>query len=106
MAAGDQHQFVVVRELHHLAGRQQRPRRLLARHHQMAEPRAEPMAGIVLHRAHLGRGAERVGHALGGPLVVGREAHADMAVVEDRVVLAVGLLDLVQDWAIRKLFRP
>ena len=54
------------------------------------------MAGIVLHRAHFGRRAERVGDALGRALVVGREAHAHMAIVEDRVVLAVGLLDLVQ----------
>ena len=62
----------------------------------MAEPGREPMPGIVLHRLHLGRGAERVRHALGGALVVGREAHADMAIVEDRIVRAVGLLDLVQ----------
>src|SRR3546814_17395991 len=54
------------------------------------------MPGIVLHRPHLGRGAERVRHPLGGPLVVGGEAHADMAVVEDRVVRAVSLLDLVE----------
>ena len=46
--AGDEHQLVVGRELHHLAGRQQRPRGLLARDHQMAEPRAQPMTGIVL----------------------------------------------------------
>ena len=96
MTAGDQHQFVVVRQLHHFAWRQQRSRRLLARHHQVAEPWAQAMAGIVLHRPHLGGGAERIGHALGGPLVVRREAHAHMAVVEDGVVLAVGLLDLVQ----------
>ena len=62
----------------------------------MAEPRAEPAARIVLHGAHFGRHAERVGDTLGGALVVRREAHAHMAVVEDGVVLAVGLLDLVQ----------
>ena len=54
------------------------------------------MAGIVLHCAHLGRRAERIGHPLGGTLVIGREANANMAIVEDRVVGAIGLLDLVQ----------
>src|SRR3546814_4710063 len=31
-----------------------------------------------------------------GPLVVGRKGNADVAVVEDRIMLAVSLLDLVQ----------
>jgi hypothetical protein len=62
----------------------------------VAEPGREPVAGIVAHRALLGRGAERVGDALGGALVVGRERDPDMAIVEDRVVRAVGLLDLVE----------
>jgi hypothetical protein len=71
-------------------------RGLLPADHDMREPGREPMAGIVAHRALLGRGAERVGDALGGPLVVRREGDADMAIVEDGVVLAIGLLDLVE----------
>ena len=62
----------------------------------MAEPGREPVPGIVLHRLHLGGGAERVRHTLGCALVVGREADPHMAVVEDGVVRAVGLFDLVQ----------
>jgi hypothetical protein len=54
------------------------------------------MAGIITHRALLGRGAERVGNALGSALVIGRERDADMAIVQNRVVLAIGLLDLVE----------
>ncbi|MOA00105.1 hypothetical protein D3C78_1194530 [compost metagenome] len=54
------------------------------------------MAGIVALRAQLGRCAECLGDALGGALVVGGEGHPHMAVVEDRVVLAVGLVDLVE----------
>jgi len=54
------------------------------------------VAGIVLHRPHLGRGAERVGDALGRALVIRGEGDAHVAVVEDGVVLPVGLLDLVQ----------
>lgn len=54
------------------------------------------MPGVVLHRPHLGRRAERVGHPLRGALVIGREGDTDMAIVEDRVVLTVGLLDLVE----------
>src|SRR3546814_19872533 len=54
------------------------------------------MAGIVLHCPHLGRCSKRIGHTFGGALIIGREAHANMAIVEDRVVGAVGLLDLVQ----------
>src|SRR3546814_11569587 len=53
-------------------------------------------AGVVLHRAHLGRGPERVRDALGGPLVIGRETDPDMAIVENRIVEAIGLFDLVQ----------
>ena len=62
----------------------------------MPQPRRQPVPGIVLHCLHLGRGAERVRNAFGGSLVIGREADPDMAVVEDRVVRAIGLLDLVQ----------
>ena len=72
----------------------------------MGEPGREPVAGIVAHRALLGRGAERVRDALGGALVIGREGDADMAIVEDRIVLAIGLVDLVEDWAIRKARMP
>ena len=96
MAPGDQDQFICWRELHDLAGREQRARCFLASDHQVAEPRTEPMTGVILHRTHLGRGAECVAHAFCGSLVVGRKAHAYMAVVEDRIVLAVCLLDLIQ----------
>ena len=54
------------------------------------------MAGIVLHSLHFGRGAKRVRNALGRSLVVGGEADAHMAVIEDRVVRTVSFLDLVQ----------
>src|SRR3546814_14212245 len=64
------------------------------------------MTGIVLHRPHFGRSAERVGDTLGGPLVIGREADADMAVVEDRVVGPVGFLDLVQRLSDEEGFEP
>ena len=94
--AGDHDDLVGGGELHDLAGGHQRPGRLRARHHQMAEPWREAMAGIVLHRPHLGRRPERVRDALGGALVIGREADADMTIVQDRVIGAVGLLDLVQ----------
>ncbi len=62
----------------------------------MSEPGREAAAGIVLHRLHLGRRPKRVADALGGPLVIGGEAYPHMAVVEDRVVRPIGLLDLVQ----------
>src|SRR5271166_3994344 len=48
------------------------------------------------HRPHFGGCAKGVRDTFGRALVVGREAHAHMAVVEDRVVQAVGFLDLVQ----------
>jgi hypothetical protein len=41
-------------------------------------------------------GAKRIGDALGGALVVRGEGDADMAIVEDGIVLAIGLLDLVE----------
>src|SRR3546814_12722818 len=62
----------------------------------ICEPGREPVAGIVAHRALLGRLPQRVGDAARGALVVGREGDADMAIVENAVVLAIGLLDLVQ----------
>ena len=54
------------------------------------------MTGIVLHGAHLGRGAECIRDPLGGALVIGRERDADMAIVEDGVVRPIGLLDLIE----------
>src|SRR3546814_5357269 len=62
----------------------------------MAEPGRQAVAGIVLHRALLGGGAKRFRNALGSVIVVGRKGHADMAIVENRVVLAVSFLELVQ----------
>src|SRR3546814_8053912 len=62
----------------------------------MAEPGRQAVAGIVLHRALFGGGAKRFRNALGSVIVVGRKGHADMAIVENRVVLAVSFLDLVQ----------
>src|SRR3546814_15454223 len=69
---------------------------LRARHHQMAEPGAEPVSRVVAHRAHLGRRPERVGYPFGGALVVGSEADSHMAVVENGGVGAISLLDMVQ----------
>ena len=59
-----------------------------------ARARADGPAELRL-RAQLGGGAERIGQALGRALVVGREGDAHVAVVEDGVVVAVGLVDLV-----------
>ncbi|KAK0358946.1 hypothetical protein LTR94_033271, partial [Friedmanniomyces endolithicus] len=59
-------------------------------------PRREAMPGIVAHRALFGRRSKRIGNALRGPLVIGRERDANMAIVEDGVVFAIGFLDLVQ----------
>lgn len=83
-------------ELYDIACSQQWLCDLRARDHQMAEPGTEPVPGIVPHHPHLGRSAESIGDALGGPFVVGREADTHMAVVEDRVIRPIGLLDLVQ----------
>src|SRR3546814_2516470 len=62
----------------------------------MRQPLCEPVPGIVAHCALLGRCSERVRDALGRPLVIGRKGDADMAVVEDGVMLAVRLLNLVE----------
>src|SRR5256885_4514360 len=51
---------------------------------------------VVALRAQLGRSAERLGDPFGGALIVGGERHAHMAVVQDRMVLAVGFVDLVE----------
>src|SRR5262249_22551280 len=64
--------------------------------HQMRQPKNQPGAGIVLHGAQLGRRAERIGNTLGRPFVVGREADPDMAIVQDRVVFPISLLDLIE----------
>src|SRR4029077_11953212 len=52
--SGHQDQLIVSRQLHHLSRCEQRSRRLLSRHHEVPEPWAEPMAGIVLHGPKLG----------------------------------------------------
>ena len=94
--AGDHDDLVGQGQLHYLARGQKRTRRLLARDHQVCQPGAQPVPGIVLHCPLLGRDAERVRDALCGPLVVAGESNADVAVVENAVVLAVGLRELVQ----------
>lgn len=53
----------------------------------MAEPGGQAMTGIVLHRPHFGSGAERVGHALCRPFVIGREAHARTSMVNASVLI-------------------
>ncbi len=54
------------------------------------------MGSVVLHRPHFGCSAERVGDALGRAFVVRGEGHSDVAVIENGVVGAVGLLDLIE----------
>lgn len=54
------------------------------------------MPGIILHRPHLGGGAERIGNAAGGVVIIGRERDADMAIVENGVVRPVGFFNLVE----------
>src|SRR3546814_7523945 len=56
----------------------------------MRQPWREPVASIVAHRALFSCGAKGIGDALRCPLVIGRKGDADMAVVEDGVVLAIG----------------
>ena len=54
------------------------------------------MPGIILHCPHLGGGAERIGNAAGGIVIIGRERDADMAIVENGVVRPVGFFNLVE----------
>jgi hypothetical protein len=64
------------------------------------------MSGIILHRPHLGCGAERIGNAAGGIVIIGRERDADMAVVENGVVRSVGFLNLVERLRDQKCLDP
>ncbi len=54
------------------------------------------MTRVILHRPHLCGGAETVADPARGTLVVGRERHADVTVVQNGVVGPVCLFDLVQ----------
>lgn len=54
------------------------------------------MTGIVSLCTQFRRGTESVRDSFGGALVVGGEGNADVAIVQDRVVLAVGFCDLVE----------
>ena len=54
------------------------------------------MTCVVALRAKLRCGAQRFGDPFGGALVVGGESHPHVTVVENGVVLAVGLVDLVE----------
>src|SRR5215467_14607042 len=54
------------------------------------------MASVVLHCPQFSRDTECVRYALRGALVVGRETYPHMAVIEDRVVGAISLLDLIE----------
>ena len=96
MHAREHHDFVGVGQLHDFALGQKSARRLRARDHQVTKPRREAVSGIIAHRAGFGRSPERFRNALGSALVIGREAHPHMAIVENGIVLPVGLLDLIQ----------
>jgi hypothetical protein len=61
----------------------------------MAEPWREPVAGVILHGTQFGCGAQRIGNASCRALVI-RKGHADMAIVENRVVRPIGFLDLIE----------
>src|SRR3546814_12241288 len=62
----------------------------------MPEPRREPVASVVALRAQLGGRTPRLANALGGAFVVRRKRHADVAVIEDGMVLRIRLVDLVE----------
>src|SRR3546814_14992505 len=81
---------------HGLALGQQRAGRFLPADHDVRGPGREPMARIVPHGALLGRDAESIGNPLCRPLVIRRENDADVAVIEDRIMLAVGFIDLIE----------
>src|SRR6185295_19675913 len=54
------------------------------------------VAGVILHCPQLSCSSERVRHAFGGALVVGRERYSHMTIVEDGVVRPIGLFDLIE----------
>ena len=85
------------------ASGEQRPRSVLPGNHQMAEPGREPVAGIVVEHPHFRRRAQGIRDPPCRPFVVGSKSNPDMAVVENRVVGAVGLLDLVEHQADQRL---
>src|SRR3546814_16371286 len=62
----------------------------------MREPGGEPVTRIVPHRALFGGDAESIGNPLCRPLVIGRENNADVAVIENRIMLAIGFIDLIE----------
>ena len=70
----------------------------------MPEPRRKPMAGVFFHGAHFCRRAEGVRDPFRRPLVIGREGDAHMAIIQDGVIGAIGLLDLVQTLGDEKAF--
>src|SRR5690606_25796434 len=56
----------------------------------------QPVTGVVALCPQFGSRTQGVGNPLGGALVVGGEGHPYMAVVENGVVDAVGLVNLVE----------
>jgi hypothetical protein len=63
------------------------------------------MPCAVLLGAHFRRRAGGVRNAFGCALVVRGKAYALMAIVEDRIILAIGLLDLIQRLGDEKAFQ-
>ncbi len=64
------------------------------------------MPGVVFHGAQFCRHSQRIRNPPRGPLVIGREADPDMAIVEDRVVRTVGLLYLIERLGDQEAFQP
>src|SRR3546814_1323696 len=53
--------------------------------------------------ALFGRRSQRIGYTFRGPIVIGRKSDTDVAIIENGIVLAIGLFDLVK--ALREIGR-
>src|SRR6516164_11135533 len=72
----------------------------------MPQPWTEPVTSVVFHGAQFGCHSQRIRNTPRRPLVVGREANADVAIVEDRIVWTVGLLDLIERLGDQEALQP
>src|SRR5271156_4983097 len=62
----------------------------------MPEPGRESMSGVVSLCSRLCRGSQGIGDPFRRTLIVCRESHPDVAVIEKRMIRPISFFDLIQ----------
>ncbi len=92
----DEDELFMGRQLHHFTRGEQGPPQLHARDAGAIEEEAKAVPRVLARLPQLGRGAQQIGDAPGGAIVVGGKGQAHVAVVKDGMAQPVSFVELVE----------